>query len=259
MAKKKKAAEAEKENGERWLVSYSDFVTLLLGVFIIMYSMAAADAKAAGSDGSGAAAALAAIASAFGNTQISENMYGDSMIQMFSGSTLAMLEQATMQTIADEIQKMATEDLGLSDDAIEVTIDEMGIHIKIKDTVLFTSGSAEITNEKALLVLTKIGNALQNFPTNYIQIEGHTDNVPMSGNIKHLETTWELGSLRAVKVLRTLVNRCALNPEFLSATSYGEFRPVSSNASIEGRAQNRRVEITILRNYEVTANNKNTT
>lgn len=254
MAIKKKPKPPQKENGERWMVSYSDFITLLLALFIILYSMASADAKAAGSDGSGQAAALAAIASGFGNTIFDETAGGDSFIQTFSGNTLAMLEQATMQTIADEIQELATGDLGLSNDAIEVTIDEIGIHIKIKDTVLFASGSADISNQKALNVLTKIGDALQNFPTNYIQIEGHTDNVPMSGNIKHLETNWELGSLRAVTVLRTLVNKCALNPEFLSATSYGEFRPIASNATPEGRAQNRRVEITILRNYEVVAN-----
>ena len=62
MAMKKKAPPAEKENGERWLVSYSDFVTLLLGVFIIMYSMAAADAEKAGSSGASQANAIAAIA-----------------------------------------------------------------------------------------------------------------------------------------------------------------------------------------------------
>jgi len=254
MAKKKKAPEAEKENGERWLVSYSDFVTLLLGVFIIMYSMAAADAKAAGSDGSGAAAALAAIASAFGNTTLSEVAGGDSVIEMFSGDTLAMLEQDAMESIKEEIESLAAQELGLADDSIEVTIDELGVHIRIKDTVLFKSGSPDISNANALLILTKIGDALKNFPTNYIQIEGHTDNVPMGGNIQHLETNWELGSLRAVKVLRTLVTQCGLTPEYLNAISYGEFRPIASNETAEGRGQNRRVEITILRNHEVVIN-----
>jgi len=257
MAIKKKPKPAEKENSERWLVSYSDFITLLCAVFIILYSMASADAKAAGSDGSGQAAALAAIASAFGNTALSEIAGGDSVIAMYSGDSLAMMEQEAMEAIAEEIQTLSSEALGLSDDAIEVTIDEMGVHIRIKDTVLFASGSAEITNDNAKLILTKIGNALKNFPTNYIQIEGHTDNVPMGGNIKHLETNWELGSLRAVTVLRTLVRECALTPELLSATSYGEFRPIDSNDTAAGRSKNRRVEITILRNHEVVAN-KNT-
>jgi len=258
MAKKKKAPPAEKENGERWLVSYSDFVTLLLGVFIIMYSMAAADAKEAGSSGANQSAAIAALAGAFGNPTFSEVAGGDSIIPMYSGDSLAMMEQAAMEALAEEIQEeLSAEVLNIDKDSIEVIIDELGIHIRIKDTVLFASGSAEITNDTAKLILTKIGNAIKQFPTNYIQIEGHTDNVPMSGKIKHLETNWELGSLRAVTVLRTLVKECALTPEYLSAVSFGEFRPIAPNTTTEGKNKNRRVEITILRNYEVIASTKN--
>lgn len=256
MAMKKKAPEAEKENGERWLVSYADFVTLLLGVFIIMYSMAAADAKAAGSDGANQTSAIAALAGAFGNITLSEIAGGDSVIPMYEGDSLAVMEQAAMEAIAEEIQQMSSEMLGIADDSIEVLIDELGVHIRIKDTVLFSSGSAEITNDNAKLLLTKIGNSLKNFPTNYIQIEGHTDNVPMSGTIKHLETNWELGSLRAVTVLRTLVRECALTPEYLSAVSFGEFRPIAPNTTADGKNKNRRVEITILRNHEVISTTK---
>ena len=156
-----------------------------------------------------------------------------------------------MQEIKEEIESITMSVPELSEDSIEVTIDEIGVHIRIKDAVLFKSGSADINNTDATFVLNKIGNALKKFPTNYIQVEGHTDNVPMGGNIKNLETNWELGSLRAVKVLRTLVRDCGLNGEYLSATSYGEFKPIADNSTVEGRAKNRRVEITILRNYSV--------
>lgn len=241
---KKKKAEAEKENGERWLVSYSDFVTLLLGVFIIMYSMAAAEAQSSGADGSKQESAISALATAFGNTLIADLLAGDSVLESFAGDSLMELEEMAMQEIKEEIEMIS----GVPEGAIEVTIDEMGVHIKIKDTVLFNSGSPDL-NAAAKPILLKIGNALKKVPNNYIQIEGHTDDVPMGGNKLYLETNWELGSLRAVRVLRTLVNSCALNPKFLNATTYGEFRPLVDSPTAEARSQNRRVEITVLRNY----------
>lgn len=252
MAMKKKAPPAEKENGERWLVSYSDFVTLLLGVFIIMYSMAAADAAKAGGESDSQSSFIEALASAFGNYTLSEMLTGDSILENFAGESLMELEEKAMQEIKEEIETITD----VPEDSIEVTVDELGVHIKIKDTVLFKSGSPDI-NTNALPTLTKIGNALKKAPNNYIQIEGHTDNVPMGGNINYLETNWELGSLRAVRVLRTLVRDCALNPKFLSATSYGEFRPIDEDDTIEARAKNRRVEITVLRNYITLPENNN--
>ncbi|MBP3284487.1 MAG: flagellar motor protein MotB [Clostridia bacterium] len=254
MAIKKKAKPAEKENSERWLVSYSDFITLLCAVFIILYSMASADAKAAGSDGSGQASALAAIASAFGNTTLSGSvieMYsGDSIIDGYSGdATLSnsAIEARNMDMIKQQVEDIAELE-GLSD-SLEVVIDDVGVHIRIKDAVLFNSGSPYI-NEESKPIMAKIGDVLKNLPNNYIQIEGHTDNIPMRGN-PMIPSNWELGGLRAINVLKYLVNECALTPSYLTATSNGEFQPIATNDTAEGRAQNRRVEITILRNYAV--------
>ena len=226
MPRKPKVAPEEHDNAERWTVTYSDLMNLLLVFFIVLYATANQDTEKAKE-------VLSAIAGSFNGTEFILDGTGSDILETFSGESLAMGVPE------------------LSEDAIEVTIDEIGVHIRIKDAVLFKSGSADISNADATFLLNKIGNALKKFPTNYIQIEGHTDNVPMSGNIKNLETNWELGSLRAVKVLRTLVRDCGLNAEFLSATSYGEFKPIADNSTIEGRSKNRRVEITILRNYAV--------
>lgn len=238
MAKKKKA-EAEKENGERWLVSYADFVTLLLGVFIILYSMASSDVKEAGGSGEAQANFIAMLAGAFGNESIFEHS-GDTMLD------LRFAEAQNMEMIKNDIEQMS-ESMGLADDALEVTIDETGVHIRIKDALLFNSGSATI-NQTAKPLILKIGDILKKMPNNYIQIDGHTDNVPMGGN-PNIPTNWELGSLRAVNILKMLVKESALNPKYLNATSYGEFRPIATNSTPEGRAKNRRVEITLLRNY----------
>ena len=249
MARKKKAPPAEKENSERWLVSYSDFVTLLLGVFIIMYSMAAADAEQAGSEGDAQSNFLAALAGAFGNTSIFENS-GDSIIDMYSGSDLTVqaIEERTMQEIKEEVEEYVDSLTSIESDSIEVVVDELGVHIRIKDTVLFNSGK-HILNPDAVPIITKIGDILKSLPNNYIQIEGHTDTVPMSGDNIYIPTNWELGSLRAVNVLKLLVEKSGLNPTYLTAVSYGEFRPIATNETKEGKAKNRRVEIRILRNY----------
>lgn len=250
MAIKKKAPEAEKENGERWLVSYSDFVTLLLGVFIIMYSMAAADATEAGSSGANQANAIAAMASAFGNTIIEKNS-GTSVIDFYSGgegTSQQDIEERAMEKIEEEIEKLADEFNGNIDldEAIEVIIDETGLHIRIKDTVLFDSAEYRI-NKEAEPIMHKIGDILKELPNNKIQIEGHTDNLPINKGV--IESNWELGSLRAVNVTKMLIEECALNPKNVCAITYGEFQPIANNTTIEGRTENRRVEITILRNY----------
>ena len=244
MPRKPKVAPEEHDNAERWTVTYSDLMNLLLVFFIVLYATANQDTEKAKE-------VLSAIAGSFNGTEFILDGTGSDILETFSGESLAMMENQNMQEIKEEIESLAMGVPELSEDAIEVTIDEIGVHIRIKDAVLFKSGSADISNADATFLLNKIGNALKKFPTNYIQIEGHTDNVPMSGNIKNLETNWELGSLRAVKVLRTLVRDCGLNAEFLSATSYGEFKPIADNSTIEGRSKNRRVEITILRNYAV--------
>ena len=251
MAMKKKAAPEEKENGERWLVSYADFVTLLLGVFIIMYSMAAADAQEAGSSGANQANAIAALASAFGNSIIELNS-GSNIIDINSGGeTLEMSpqerEEMIMEQIEEKIDEITTDFASMNlDDAIEVIIDETGVHIRIKDTVLFNSGKYKI-NKEAEPIMHRIGNVLKELPNNKIQVEGHTDDIPINTGL--IESNWELGSLRAVSVTKMLIHDCALNPKNLCAISYGEFQPIETNKTVDGRGANRRVEITILRNY----------
>lgn len=246
MALKKKPPEAEKENGERWLVSYADFMTLLLGLFIILYSKAAADAAEAGSPGYHQASALAGISQAFGNSIIFDKS-GSSIIDGYAGSELMSesdIEERNMDIVGHEIEQLAN-DLNIQD-ALEVIIDESGVHIRITDTVLFNSGSY-IINKEAEPILIRIGNVIKKLPTNYIQIEGHTDNIPINNGV--IASNWELGALRATNVSKILIADCALSPKYISAVSYGEHRPIETNATAEGRATNRRVEISILRNH----------
>jgi len=153
-----------------------------------------------------------------------------------------------MERIEEEIEKLTEEFQGQIDldDSIEVIIDETGIHIRIKDTVLFDSAKYEI-NTAAKPLMYKIGEILKKLPNNKIQVQGHTDNLPINQGV--IKSNWELGALRAVNVTKMLIEDCAINPQNICAITYGEFQPIANNETIDGRSTNRRVEITILRNY----------
>lgn len=245
MPRKPKVQPEEHDNAERWTVTYSDLMNLLLVFFIVLYATANQDTAKAKE-------VLSAIAGAMSGTEFVLDGSGDSILDAYSGGELTneAIEERNMEAVKEAVSEM-TGTMGLSDDSIEVVIDEIGVHIRIKDTVLFNSGSA-IINTNAQPVIIKIGDILKKFNNNYIQVEGHTDNVPMGGGNPNIPTNWELGSLRAVNVLKMLIEKAGLNPTYLSATSYGEFKPVDTNETVAGRANNRRVEITILRNYTVT-------
>ncbi len=119
--------------------------------------------------------------------------------------------------------------------------------ITISDAILFDSGKAEIKSD-AFSILNNISAVLKTkVPDKDIGINGYTDNV----SIKHSKwkSNWELSTARATDVLHYLVKN-GVSPKRLSATGYGEYRPVASNATVKGRAKNRRVEIVILPEFE---------
>ncbi len=131
----------------------------------------------------------------------------------------------------------------ITDKQVKVEMLEKGLVITFVAEVLFDSGKAELKAD-ALEKLGKVSSVMQSVvPDLNIGIEGHTDNEP----IKHSgwKSNWELSSVRALSVLHYLIEKNAV-PERLAATGYGEYRPVMSNDSEEGRQKNRRVEIIIL-------------
>lgn len=125
----------------------------------------------------------------------------------------------------------------------KLEIGENKIRIVFQAPVLFESGSAYLKSD-SLPVLQQVVKSLADMP-NSIQIEGHTDDRPILPGSK-FDSNWELSSARAFAVLRFFeIN--GLPEARLSATGYGEFRPLTTNATLEGRSANRRIEINILR------------
>ncbi len=130
----------------------------------------------------------------------------------------------------------------------DVTISQLQgkLTVNILDRVLFDSGEAELKSDGAA-VLRKVAEILAQHPNLRIHVIGHTDNVPIrAGARSRFASNWELSTARATAAVRFLCETAGVDPQRLGALGYGEFRPVADNATPEGRARNRRIEITIL-------------
>ena len=120
------------------------------------------------------------------------------------------------------------------------------LSVNMVDKILFNSGEANVKPEGEK-VLLQVGAALKNVQDKAIRVEGHTDNVPIAGSLKdRFASNWELSTARATAVVRYLQDKSGIAPDHLIAAGYGEFRPVAPNATPEGRAQNRRIEIALV-------------
>lgn len=117
--------------------------------------------------------------------------------------------------------------------------------VTVSDDVMFNSGSADLSGS-GIDIVDRISSTVKNYPDRMIRIEGHTDNVPIGEVIKdRFPSNWELSAARACSVLRYMYWKHGVNPEQLSAIGFGEYRPVATNDTPEGRAKNRRVLIII--------------
>jgi chemotaxis protein MotB len=151
-------------------------------------------------------------------------------------------EMSELEKAKGLLEKQLQKEIG--DKEVRLEMAERGLAIIFLAEVLFDSGKADIRKE-AYEVLDKIAKVLkENLSGRNIGIEGHTDNEPIK--YSGWKSNWELSTARATSVLHYLVDQKGIEPKVVSATGYGEYRPVDSNATTEGRRQNRRVEIVIL-------------
>ena len=158
-------------------------------------------------------------------------------LQQEKDSEISELEQAK-KLLEERLQKE------IGDKEVRLEMAEKGLAIVFLAEVIFDSGKAEI-KEEAVNILDKVGKVLKESVGNReIGIEGHTDNEPIK--YSGWKSNWELSTARATSVLHYLVDEKGISPKRVSATGYGEHRPVASNDTPEGRRQNRRVEIVVL-------------
>jgi chemotaxis protein MotB len=157
--------------------------------------------------------------------------------------------QAREQSLA-EVQGTYDELVGKLEEEIqrgEVKISELKgkLTVNVVDNILFDSGQAAL-KPAGIRVLQQIGDILKSAVDKDIQVEGHTDNVPIRGTLAQVyPSNWELSTARANTVLHFLQDKTDIPGERLSAVGYGEYRPIASNSSPEGRALNRRIQIVL--------------
>ncbi len=151
-----------------------------------------------------------------------------------------------MERAKAELEEKLKREIG--DKEVKVDMLERGLVITFVSEVLFDSGKAKL-KEDALGKLNKVASVLSTTVSDLnVGIEGHTDNVPIK--YSGWKSNWELSAARAMSVLHHLVDQEGIVPSRLSATGYGEYHPVDSNDTAEGKQKNRRVEIVILPKVE---------
>ena len=243
MARKKHAKPHEEEAGEAWLLPYSDLMTLLLALFIALFAMSQTDASK-----------MQALAQAF---TAAFNMGGPSFFSGMGPSTSMTSATTQGQDNANSAYMQENENLREAQEKLEqyikehdlqdqvsTELSEEGLMIRLKEKALFASGSAALQGQ-ANQIVPVIAALLSSLPER-VTISGHTDNVPIS--TAQFPSNWELSSARAVSLMRGLMGvQPSLNPARFSALGYSEYRPIASNDTEEGRAQNRRVEVFIAR------------
>jgi chemotaxis protein MotB len=219
----------EHDNSDRWLLTYADLITLLLGLFVMLYAMSKIDAGKYSE-------VINAARGVFGAPQgiLTGN---PSLIENPSNAL-----QSDKQRVAQELRSA----LNLEKGNLPVTIteNERGITVHIMEELLFASGSADL-KVTSLAMLDTLSAVLQRLP-NDLRVEGHTDNVPI--NTTQFPSNWHLSVARALNVAYYLIERHNLKQERVSVVGYSEFQPLAPNDSQANRARNRRVDIVIVAN-----------
>jgi chemotaxis protein MotB len=195
----------------RWVVSYADFVTMLLALFIVMYAV----------------------------VRIDNNKLAKLHSKTFAGNPNVTKYQAGNPVT--NVEKILKDNISQSK-SIKLLRSDKGLIIRVNNTMIFDEGSATIkpdaekTLNEIIKVLTKIDNP--------VIIEGHTDSTPIK-NAKY-PSNWELSTARATNIISYVIKTGKISPKRLSAVGYGEYMPIADNTSTNGRNLNRRVDIIVL-------------
>ncbi|MBJ6360778.1 flagellar motor protein MotB [Paenibacillus sp. GCM10012307] len=255
MSKKRKHDEHDEHMDESWLIPYADLMTLLLALFIVLYAASSVDAKKfeemsqafsiAFNRGNGLleSSSMVTTGQQMTNQNKLKNMK-DGDQQEMTREQLVKKEQEDLEKLKKQLDQYIDKN-GLSSD-LETKLNQTQLLITISDNALFSSGSAAVKQESRKLAVA-IANMLQQYPDYNIIVAGHTDNQPISNT--EFESNWELSSKRAIRFMNILLVNPNIDRQRFSAIAYGEYQPVDTNATTEGRAKNRRVEVSIMRNY----------
>lgn len=270
MARKKREPEAKPAAG--WITTFSDLMNLLLCFFVLLFSMSTVDAEKfqmviaslqsslsimpAGSMSIGEGEMVGNGISQLPNIDVffetSSGEDGDSqggkteetetetdVAEQYKEQALAESEQ-----MAEQIEQQI--EAGGLQNQVEVDFNAEYVKLTLNGAILFDSAKANI-REDAQPLIAKIGTILENYDSNVIEIEGHTDNVPIHSS--KYENNNVLSMYRALSVADFIRDNTTLDPALIKSSGRGEYVPVADNTTEEGRARNRRVEIKVYNSY----------
>jgi chemotaxis protein MotB len=250
MSKKK---HPEHVNHERWLVSYADFITLLFAFFVVLFASSQSDKKKQIKLSEAMQSAFTPLGAfeAHSKTPPLTDVNGAAISDASPAALTPPLPSTSRLETPEETEKRLTRFLAqqvtaglIHPGSITMRITPDGLVISLHEAGFFPSGSAEI-RAASIPVLSLLAATL---PAGPMRVEGHTDNVPI--HTAQFATNWELSTTRATAIARLLLDHGKIDPINLSAAGYAEFHPVASNATDDGRTQNRRVDIILLRHPE---------
>ncbi|MGM8213377.1 flagellar motor protein MotS [Virgibacillus sp. W0430] len=249
--RRRRVRRSQKGGAPKWMVTYSDMVTLILVFFILLFSFSQIDLVK-----------FEAVSESFRNrmifdfypspipmenpTQSSSHQEKGDNSNEFQTPTLKKdttdkdQQQDSLSQLMNNVENFLNEH-GLND-VVSANRTERGVVLVLQERVLFDSGEAEIL-DSGKPFLNEIGTLLLKIP-NHVKVEGHTDNRPIS-NYRY-PSNWELSGARAGSVIRYLMNKNDLDESRFSVAGYGDTRPLVPNDSAANWSQNRRVEIVIL-------------
>ena len=241
LAKKhKKHKKHEEHIDESWLVPYADILTLLLALFIVLFASSSVDQTK-----------LEQMSAVFNEIFTSGTgvMDNPAVVQTQNGST-SQLQTGASKYMEDqdrlkESQNRVEEFIAINEleKQFETKMTDEGLLITIRDSVLFDMGRAELKAEYATIA-DELSQLLMFDPPRNIVITGHTDNVPINTN--EFDSNWDLSVMRAVNFMKEVVSgNEELDSKYFSVKGYGEYNPIASNDTEEGRAKNRRVEVLV--------------
>ncbi|WP_169090204.1 flagellar motor protein MotB [Paenibacillus sp. PL91] len=263
MSRKHRHEEHEEHVDESWLIPYADLLTLLLALFIVLYSMNSVDVKKFEEMSKAFNIALSTGSGVLTETAIVKSGEDDGKKQDEEGGKIDSKDQSKNQTDAEkareELVKQEQKDLedlkkkvdayikknGLTTD-LETKLNLSQLMITISDNALFAPAQANVKPESKALAIA-IGKMLQQYPDYEVIVSGHTDTTPIS--TVFFKSNWDLSSMRAIRFMDILLENKQLKPERFSAIGYGEYRPVADNKTAAGKAKNRRVEVSIIHTY----------
>jgi chemotaxis protein MotB len=245
MARKKK--HEEHVNHERWLVSYADFITLLFAFFVTLYAISQVDAKKLGK-------LVESMQSAF-DTRVFDS--GSSKLALSDGAIRGIDQQKLVEPISPAVaspQNLQALQTTLQakfvrakfGDRVRMSQEKRGLIISLTEAGFFDPGES-VLKKSGEPVVDMIAETLLANPYHF-RIEGHTDSIPI--HTVRFPSNWELSTARATFILSYFNTHFSFDPKRLSVAGYGEYRPIATNSTAEGRSANRRVDIVILSESE---------